>query len=269
MKNDELTIVAPDRRNREEMYDLIAKVFSHRGYFAFRDYCRDAYIGHSRYDWAASRVGYLDGRMVTHWGVWEYPMRIGAARVRTAGVGVVATHGDYRKRGLMEKTARSSVEALGGLGYDMTMLFGIADFYHRFGYVRAWNEYTHVVAVADLPAEKPAVRLRKFTPGRRADLAALYNRQFAGFTGTAVHPTFLRCRYPERWRGYQWMDASGKLAGYVVAALDGGQIECVEACGDVAEVLRWARNQIQPLADERDVTFQEALQEAGGDARLH
>jgi signal transduction histidine kinase len=30
---------------------------------------------------------------------------------------------------------------------------------------------------------------------------------------------------------------------------------------DVAEVLRWARNQIQPLADERDVTFQEALQD--------
>ena len=40
---DRMQIIPPDPKvHRQEMFDLIAKVFTHRGYFTFRDYCRDA-----------------------------------------------------------------------------------------------------------------------------------------------------------------------------------------------------------------------------------
>jgi len=38
----------------------------------------------------------------------------------------------------MAKTVAATIEAMSQVGYDMTVLFGIPDFYHRFGYVRAW-----------------------------------------------------------------------------------------------------------------------------------
>ncbi len=237
-KNDSpLVVVPPDKARQDEMYDFIAKVFSHRGYFNFRDYCRDRYIGHSRYDWQASRLGLIDDQMVTHWGVWEYPMRIGTCVVRTGGVGVVATHGDFRNRGLMAKTAQPSIDALKPLGYDVTVLFGIWNFYHRFGYVRAWPDVNHVVAAGLLPVEKPQRPAKKFTPAQRDDLDRLYNRYYAGLTGTAVRPTYGTCRYPDKWSGVLW-ESGGKVEGYLIYVQDGKRFEVVEAVGETDQCLR-------------------------------
>ena len=239
MAAGEMEIIAPDRRkHHDEMTDLISKVFSHRGYFGFRDYCRDSYIDHSNYDWDASRIGLIGGRIVTHWGVWGYTMRIGTARVKTGGIGVVATHGDFRKRGLMDRTARASIQAMRDLGYDFSILFGIDDFYDRFGYVRAWSGVAYIVNVADLPSEKPAARFVKFAPRHRDDLAAIYNRQYATITGTAVRPTYLRNRRPDRWQGYLWSNARGAAQGYAIVSRDNTTLECIEAAGDAEQTLR-------------------------------
>jgi predicted acetyltransferase len=132
-----LELFAPDPRlHGEELIDLIAKSFG--SYFRMRDNCRKGYVLDSHYDWQASRIGLIDGRIVTHYGVWGYDMRIGAACVRVGGIGGVATHAGFRKRGLMAKTVAATIEAMSQVGYDMTVLFGIPDLYHRFGYVRAW-----------------------------------------------------------------------------------------------------------------------------------
>lgn len=235
---DNFQIIAPDRRKHlAPLCDLLGKVFSHNGYFSFRDYSRKFYVENAFYDWDASRIGLTDGLIVTHWGVWDYPMRIGRSRVRTGGIGAVATHGDYRKHGLMDRTARESIEAMRRAGYDMTILFGIRNFYHRFGYVRAWSETSYIVALADLPAERPPARIRSFSPPGGPEFLSLYNRQNAQATGTAVRPTYLKNRYPGRWKGYCWRDDRGKLAGYVITAPLEGNFECVEACGDAETVL--------------------------------
>ncbi|HUU21038.1 MAG TPA: GNAT family N-acetyltransferase [Phycisphaerae bacterium] len=235
MSRSELRIAAPDRRgDRDEMIDLIAKVFSHHGYFSFRDTCRQAYIGGSHYDWDVSRVAFLDGRMVAHWGVWGYDMRIGSARVRVGGIGAVATHADYRKRGLMARTARASLDAMRGCGYDMSLLFGIWDFYDRFGYVRAWGESTYVVPAGHLPADPPRFRCRKFAVRSRDDLVRIYNRENRRRTGTAVRPTYRRRPYLIRYEGLLWHDRRGEPAGWV--AFRGN--DCVDHGGDVDQVLR-------------------------------
>ena len=239
MGDEKLLVRVPDpRRDRDEMYDLIAKAFSHEGYFRFRDICRDSYIGHSHYDWAASRIGLIGGRMVTHWGVWGYPMRIGSARVRVAGIGAVATHGDCRKRGLMAETIRHALEAMRAEGYDMTILFGLPNFYDKFGYVRAWNETTWTVSAGDLPTERPAAKLARFNANRRsAEVDELYNRGSARLTGTAIRPTYTR-----RWcgpdSGYLWRDGRGRLAGYVAFKQSAERVTCIEAGGNVEEILR-------------------------------
>jgi predicted N-acetyltransferase YhbS len=230
-------LAADDCKDRAELYDLLAKTFSHRGYFRFRDYCRDKYVGHSHYDWRASRIGVLDGRIIAHVGVWDYPMRIATARVRTGGIGTVAMHGDYRNRGLMSRLFRATVDSMRQGGYDMSILFGIPDFYHRFGYVRAWAQTRHIVMPADLHPRGDPPRLRGFSPRARKDLDAMYNRQHATLTGTAVRPTYQRNRRPKQWRGFSWSKPSGKIAGYVVVIREAGRLICVEVCGPTEEAL--------------------------------
>jgi ribosomal protein S18 acetylase RimI-like enzyme len=198
-------------------------------------------VAGSHYDWRASRIGLLDGQLVTHFGVWDYQMRIGTARVRTGGIGAVATHGDFRKRGLMDRTARACVAAMRELGYDFSMLFGIDNFYHRFGYTRAWIESDYHLRVGDLPKQPPTRPLRKFRLRPRADLAELFNRCHAGVTGTAVRPTYTRRWYGsgvKNDQGFLWLGAGRKPAGYVIVRDRGAHLDVSEAVGDPEQVLR-------------------------------
>ncbi len=241
MKKDELQIIPPDpTTHTTEMLEMCAKVFSPgMGYFVAHKWSRDAYVLNSHYDWNASSIGLIDGRIVTHWGIWDYTMRIGAARVRVGGVGYVSTHGDFRRRGLMTRTAQASIDRMRKLDYDMSMLFGISRFYERLGYVLAWPSVRYSFEMKDLPTDKPRHRLYKFSPGPREDLDQLYNRENATRTGTAVKPTFLRNQWPDRWLGYLWKGRGGKVAGYVIVSRRErtDDLECIECCGDDAEIM--------------------------------
>ena len=237
-----LQIVAPDKKaHTAQLIDLMAKVFPEPGYFDFRDHCRQGYLLGGHYDWDASRIGLIGERIVTHYGVWDYQMRIGSARVRVGGIGGVATHGDYRKKGLMATTAQATIESMRRYGYDMTVLFGIRDFYHRFGYVRAWPGTTWYVNAEDLPSQIPPGRIRKFVPRYRADLTRIYNRHFAGITGTAVRPTYLKGRRRPPWEGQLWANTSGDVVGYVVVRPRRDHLECTDCAGPATQVLGLVR----------------------------
>ena len=238
-RHEALALVAPDpARHGEAICDLVSKTFSGDGFFESRNHCRNGYILNSAYDWKASRIGLVGDRLVTHFGVWDITMRIGKARVRMGGIGGVSTDPEYRKRGLMARTARAAIAAMRECGYDVSVLFGIRDFYHRFGYVRAWSQCDYIVPAGELPKERPAARLRTLKPGPRDDLVRLYNRASARFTGTAVKPARTRRLWQPFVQGRFWTDARGRMAGYVVFRPRDGRLECREACGDPEQVLR-------------------------------
>jgi hypothetical protein len=239
-----LLIRSPDpKADHDELMDLIAKTFSTgRGYFGFRDYCiRDGYMDTSHYNWADSRIGIMDGRIVTHFGVWDYQMRVGRSALRVAGIGVVATHGDYRKRGLMDITARACVDAMPQAGYDQTILFGIPDYYHKFGYVPAWPAAVYTAAIVNLPDARPP-SLRPL-PASTAAMDRLYNRHAAGMTGTAIRPTYSRNRNPRKWHGWCWGGRGESMEGYVlVGDVTGGRMDVLEAVGHTPTALAAARS---------------------------
>jgi len=177
---------------------------------------RAGQIAGSYYDWRTARVGLLDGQLVTHFGVYDITMRIGIARARTAGVNLVATHPEYRRRGLMAQTGRAAVAAMRAHEYDLSLICnGTAGYYGRFGYVFAWPEVDFVIQTEHLPAGPLDVELRTCATEQRADFAALYNRENETVTGTAVRPTFPRGKHPGNGRGYFWTDACGATGGYI------------------------------------------------------
>jgi predicted acetyltransferase len=249
----ELILSPSDPRRKTELYDLLGKTFSHSGYFSMRNHCRDTYIGNNHYDWEASRIGLIDDQIVTHYGVWDVPMRIGRSVVRVAGIGTVATHGDFQKRGLMAQTASACVKDLNGHGYDLTLLYGVWNFYDRFGYVRAWSNTQVFIKATDLPEEKPTLKLKKFDPSpTRKDIENIYNRDHAGLTGTAVQPTYSFRRKNEK--GYLLCDAKNETMGYVVYEENDKHLVCLECGGDVEQGLRALRQLAQKLS-YREISF--------------
>lgn len=238
-----LEIIAPAAaEHRDALIDLSAKIFNFGGvggYFDIKRHIEEGYWPGSHYDAEVSRIAVVEGQVVAHYGVWGYPMRVGSAALRCGGIGAVFTHPNHRKKGYLMKTAQASIDAMRTGGYDLTLLFGINNFYDRLGYVRAFSDETVTIEVAALPTEKPASAARKFKPVRRADTDALANRTFAGLTGTAVRPTFTRAGMI-RGEGYRWLGPRGRLAGYVYVEHDPAErrLRCYEATGDPEQALR-------------------------------
>ncbi|WP_437747570.1 GNAT family N-acetyltransferase [Sorangium sp. So ce1504] len=233
LKTPSLTVRSPAPvADATAVIEIAARTFG--SYASFRADCAAWYVNHSHYDWDASVIGFLGDAMVTHWGVWGYRMRIGRAEVRCGGIGAVATEAAHRGKGLMARTAPHSLDRMRARGYHLSILFGIDDFYHRFGYVPAWPESRWRVKLADLPATLPRLRgLRRIPAAPTQALVRLHNRWNAGLTGTAVRPTFLRS-----WSGMRkdveawcWGADRERPDGHVVVQASGSRLVCAEATG--------------------------------------
>jgi predicted N-acetyltransferase YhbS len=194
------------------------------------------YIGSCHYDWATTRLIWDGERLVHHWGVWGYPMRLGSARLKVAGIGAVVTEETYRKRGLMSMAVTDSLKAMRDNGYDLSILRG--RHYVKFGYVRAWNYVTYRLKPEEIPDYNITHPYEALGPDRMDEIVALYNQGHEAFSGTAVRPTY-RMLQPGEMGAYGWFDADGKLAGYVraVPTEDKKTLQCLEAAGDPTQGL--------------------------------
>jgi predicted N-acetyltransferase YhbS len=220
--------------------DLIAEAFDAK---ADLNDIRTKYVGGSHYDFETSRLIWEDDRLVQHWGIWGYQMRLGTATLKIAGVGAVCTHPAYRKRGLMFAAGTDSLNAAREAGYDLAMLTGIH--YKPMGFRRAWNDETCRLALDDLPKDLPTPVYRRLNSRHFNMVMELYNREYQSYTGTAVRPTYHTKGVDEGF--YGWFDADEKLLGYIHVDPKPSKnvLKCFEACGDpqaalaVAADLAW------------------------------
>ena len=151
-------------------------------------------------------------------------MRIGTAVVRMAGIGDVYTQREHRMKGHMRTLYEDSLRYMIDEGYDVSMLFGIENFYTKFGY--ASSLASSICKVKTRDAEVAAAYAQDYPtrPIEEADMPAiraLYNADNATRTGSVV-------RTPENfdkfrkgtWYGSPpdtmlWEDADGgKLLAY-------------------------------------------------------
>ncbi|MCG2786628.1 MAG: GNAT family N-acetyltransferase [Anaerolineae bacterium] len=199
-------------------------------------YC-DNYIGNSHYDWDVSRLVFDGGKLIHHWGVWGYQMRLETVQLKVGGIGAVVTHPDYRKQNIMHRAAQASFDAMKEDGYDLSILRG--RHYVKMGYARAWNYVTYRFKLEDFPVTEPAPAYQPLGLEHVPEMDALYNRAHADFTGTAIRPTFYN-KHPEDLCVHAWRDAAGNLAGYVHAAPaeeEPKTLLCLEAAGDPRQCL--------------------------------
>lgn len=153
----------------------------------------------------------LNGAEVSRLWVVIKRMRIGSGTVRIGGIAGVDTNREHRLRGYSSRVMRESTRLIGDLKCEMGFLFGIRDFYHRFGYSVGFPQTVLRVPAPSLARARPLLATRMFREDDAPAVRRVYNRQNAERTGTIVRPA--------GWR-YFGISVGFKAPDRTVVALD-------------------------------------------------
>jgi predicted acetyltransferase len=166
------------------------------------------------------RLFYNDEPVSRLW-VHDLNVRFGEAIVRMGGIGGVWTEEAYRKRGFARRLLETANDYMRDEGFDIAGLFGISDFYERWGYVPAAPEYSLKVWVDNLKGAELKHRVVDFCEQHRLDVLRIYEHN-------NLHRICSVVRSPESWtgfvRGTDWfveanvkvfVNERGEVVGYV------------------------------------------------------
>ncbi len=156
-------------------------------------------------------------------------MRIGRTPVRCAGIGAVQTRPEHRLKGYASRAMVRAVEVMHEKGFHLSALFGIADFYHRFGYSSGLVECESTVLARDAQDAEAQLEVRAFRPEDASAVAEMSEARQAWRTGSIV-------RDPAVWKGFRWSPHwSEHVEAFIV--IDGRQIVGYAAYDPKAEQL--------------------------------
>jgi hypothetical protein len=129
----------------------------------------------------------LGEKRVSWLSIIPFTIRIGAAAVRMDGIGGVGTDAHYRHRGYSRRVLEAAIEHMRAGDGALSMLYGIPDFYPKFGYVTAGPDF--LVLLTDLEHDNALPSgwsVRDFAPSDLPVVQALYAGSTARAVGTAV-----------------------------------------------------------------------------------
>jgi hypothetical protein len=114
-------------------------------------------------------------------------MRIGEAVVRMDGIGGVETEEEFRNRGYMRRVMETCVEIMTSGDGAISTLFGIDDFYPKFGYTTAGPEPTVALPLPEdtsqIPPIPPGWIFRPLTPDDMPMVMRIYHETTKRATG--------------------------------------------------------------------------------------
>jgi GNAT superfamily N-acetyltransferase len=131
---------------------------------------------------------YLDEQPVSSLIINERRMRIGATAVKMGGIGGVDTRPEHRLKGYMRQVMDCAVQLMHHQSYDVSTLFGIRNFYTKWGFASWLSASTLTLRTEDAGRCSGTLPVRTY---RRQDLAAvvsIYNRQNARRSCSIVRP---------------------------------------------------------------------------------
>ncbi len=166
------------------------------------------------------------GQIVSSLCLIPWTWRYEDVTLKAGEMGIVGTHPDYRRRGLIRALDRQFKTLLRAGGFDLSQIQGIPYYYRQFGYEYAlpleggWNILLRDIP-DDLPASAAGYRFRAATLDDVPLLARLYDETMRGLAIHAVRDTdiwrFLLDHTPDSQAAAEtWivLDADDQPAGY-------------------------------------------------------
>jgi hypothetical protein len=100
---------------------------------------------------------FVEGKAVSHLYVVPFTVRVGRATVRMDGIAGVGTDREHRNKGYSRRVIEATIEHMTRGDAALTMLYGIPDFYPKFGYATAGAD--HYVYLTYLWSKRTPTRL--------------------------------------------------------------------------------------------------------------
>jgi len=164
----------------------------------------------------------------------DLEMRVGDVPVRLGGVGGVGTKRGHRRKGYSRRVMEGSTAFMKEAGFDVAILFGIRDFYPKFGYAVCMAEVSATLSTRH--AERASARFG-FSLADESDyelVRGLYERTNASRTGSVVRKKGVwkgfdkGSRFGVEARCFVAKDSSGELEAYVLLDVNEEETDCGE-----------------------------------------
>lgn len=152
----------------------------------------------------------------------EYQMRFGSTKLKMGGIAGVGTNEEHRNKGYSRRVMEDSTAFMTENGFDVAMLFGIPNFYPKFGYATVIPETWIYLETEEAQAAVSTYHIRKFEKDDAPKILSLYAANNAERTGTPLRDEI-------RWKKFKMgstfrvdadpyvvMDESDAVIGYFV-----------------------------------------------------
>ncbi len=184
----------------------------------------------------------------------EYQMRIGSSLVKMGGIAGLETRKEHRMKGYARALMSDSVKYMQDEGFDISMLFGIPDFYPKFGYSTALA--SHRVSICTRDAEKAPRRYetREFQEGDCDAVLRIYHDNNATRTCAVLRTRkdwrgFKKgTRYGEPAKAFVVEDRSGEVIGYAAFDYSKDKVNIVEIGAERDDVFGTLLNEFARMA---------------------
>lgn len=195
--------------------DLMAKVHL-RDYFdaiKWLETCGATYPGFQR---EHTRIAVVGGEIAATLRLSTEIVRLGEARLKMGGFGWVTTAARHRHKGICRLLIFDSLQYMRAHHYHVSMLFGIPNFYHRFGFTASLANHCIRIDVAEAtPAQDNLTRERMAKPGDLSAIQRIHNANDSDVACSIIRSTAHMTNRWERIRELRVLtNDNGKVLGY-------------------------------------------------------
>ena len=160
--------------------------------------------------------------------IHEYQMRFGTAQLKLGGVAGVGTIEEHRNKGYSRRVMDDSTAFMTENGFDVAMLFGIPNFYPKFGYATVLSETWMELDTEEAQAAVATYQIRKFETPDVPTILALYAANNAERTGTPL-------RDENRWKEFKMGSGFSVVADPFVVLNEVGEVIGYFVCDQTEE----------------------------------
>ena len=225
-------ITAIDEHNYPQVLDLLEICFPH----ARREYFEDHQRRDPSHSFTQGHALSDRDRIVSHLHVFHREMGAGLTSIPYGGIGDVATHPHYRKRGLSGQLLDESIRYMDSVALPLSMLFtGLHSHYAPYGWVQIPEYILQIELPTPIPKEPGGFIVKSFEEADLIQLHQLYRAKMAGRIGPEVRSLsymasqkdWLRHKGRIRWEVFSMNDQS---TGYVRTRVEGNELHVLDLC---------------------------------------
>jgi len=178
-----------------------------------------------------TRIALVQGHLAGALRLTTDTIRIGAARLRMGGLGCVTTAGPYRHQGVARELILDTLRYMRAQKYHVSMLFGIPNFYHRFGFATSLSEYATMISVREaLSVDRVPCKARGVKPGDIRAIQKIHEDNDARVACSLVRGGAHIANQWQRWKDTQvLMNEKGKVLAYYVPALMDEELQVLDS----------------------------------------